>query len=111
MRLGAAADECAHRGEGVTGDAAGPDQFPERLFHRLATTTRLSRALDSTDALEVRKQAVFAITQLKDHQSVPLLMRIAREPRDREIRQQALFWLGQSTDPRAIDFFAKILGQ
>ena len=67
--------------------------------------------LDDDPSPEVRKQAVFAITQLKKSESVPLLMRIAREPRDREIRQQAIFWLGQSTDPRAIDFFAKILGQ
>lgn len=80
---------------------SGAEQAPKVILARL----------DDDPSMEVRKQAVFAITQLKDHQSVPLLMRIAREPRDREIRQQAIFWLGQSTDPRALDFFAKILGQ
>jgi len=25
------------------------------------------------------------------------------------VRKQAMFWLGQSRDPRAIDFFAEIL--
>ncbi|HEV8242260.1 MAG TPA: HEAT repeat domain-containing protein [Thermoanaerobaculia bacterium] len=80
---------------------SGAEQAPKVILARL----------DDDPSLEVRKQAVFAITQLKEGQSVPLLMRIARERRDPTIRQQAIFWLGQSEDPRALDFFAKILGQ
>jgi len=27
------------------------------------------------------------------------------------VRKQAMFWLGQSRDPRALDFFAEVLGK
>jgi len=36
-------------------------------------------------------------------------MRIARENKDKEIRKQAIFWLGQSKDPRALDYFESVL--
>jgi len=29
--------------------------------------------------------------------------------RNPEVRKQAMFWLGQSNDPRALEFFEKIL--
>jgi HEAT repeat protein/PBS lyase HEAT-like repeat-containing protein len=80
---------------------SGAEQAPRVLLARL----------DEDPSPEVRKKAIFAITQLDGGQDVLLLMRIARERRDPEIRREALFWLGQSTDPRAIDFFAEVLGQ
>ncbi|HXT50864.1 MAG TPA: HEAT repeat domain-containing protein [Thermoanaerobaculia bacterium] len=80
---------------------SGAEQAPRVILARL----------DEDPSPEVRKKAIFAITQLEGGQDVLLLMRIARERRDPEIRREALFWLGQSSDPRAIDFFAKILGQ
>ena len=35
--------------------------------------------------------------------------RIARTHRDPAIRKKALFWLGQSEDPRAITLFQELL--
>jgi len=71
-------------------------------------------ALDSVvvdDGLgrELRKQAVFALSQRPGNDGVPALIRIARTNRDPELRRTALFWLGQSEDPRAIDLFEDIL--
>jgi hypothetical protein len=40
---------------------------------------------------------------------VPILIRIAKTNKDPEIRRRALFWLGQSDDPRALALFEEIL--
>jgi HEAT repeat protein len=57
----------------------------------------------------VRKQAVFALSQRPSDEAVPALIRIARSNREPEIRRTALFWLGQSEDPRALGLFEEIL--
>lgn len=58
---------------------------------------------------EVRKQAVFALSQRPSDQGVPALIRIARTNPDADLRKTAIFWLGQSEDPRAIELFEEIL--
>ena len=68
-----------------------------------------SIAGDTGTEREVRKQAVFALSQRTSEQAVPALIRIARTNRDPELRKSALFWLGQSNDPRAVDLFEEIL--
>jgi HEAT repeat protein len=68
-----------------------------------------SIALDDTGDREIRKQAVFALSQRTENEGVPALIRIARTNPDRELRKTALFWLGQSEDPRALDLFEEIL--
>ncbi len=40
---------------------------------------------------------------------MPALIAVARTNRDSEIRKKALFWLGQSNDPRALDLFEELL--
>jgi hypothetical protein len=38
-----------------------------------------------------------------------MLMDVARNNRNPAVRKQAMFWLGQSHDPRAVKFFEDIL--
>ena len=64
---------------------------------------------ESDDDREVRKHAVFALSQRPREEAVPELVRIARTHRDPEIRKTAMFWLGQTNDPRAIALFEEIL--
>ena len=68
-----------------------------------------SLALADDEDMEVREAAVFALSQLPPDQSIPALIRIARDHRDARLRQRAMFWLAQSDDPRAVDLFAEIL--
>ena len=73
-----------------------------------------SRGLDSitTDErgdIEVRKQAVFALSQRPADEGVPALIRVARTSPSGELRKSALFWLGQSEDPRALSLFEELL--
>ena len=68
-----------------------------------------SIASDDHGDREVRKQAVFALSQRSSDEAVPALIRIARTNDDPELRKTALFWLGQSEDPRALTLFEEIL--
>jgi hypothetical protein len=131
--------ELAEHSAELTGDAVLPATLADSVtvwpsLLRLARTTRLPRetrrsavfwlaraagkapalaldslALDPKGDREIRKQAVFALSQRTDNEGVPALIRIARTNPDRELRKTALFWLGQSEDPRALDLFEEIL--
>jgi hypothetical protein len=66
-------------------------------------------ASDQRQDRDVREQAVFALSQRPHDEGVPILIRLARGDRDPAIRRKALFWLGQSDDPRALALFEAIL--
>lgn len=75
-----------------------------------AATVGLTELAENEDEdREVRDQAVFALSQLPDDQGVPILIRLARSNKDPKVRRKALFWLGQSDDPRALKLFEEIL--
>ena len=63
-----------------------------------------------TDDDDVRQAAVFALSQQREN-AVPQLLTVARSSPYPAARAQALFWLGQTADPRAIDYFAEILAR
>ena len=52
---------------------------------------------------------MFALSQLPRDESVRRLIDVARTNRNPEVRKQAMFWLGQSQDPRALAFFEEVL--
>jgi HEAT repeat protein len=99
----------------------------------------LERARDTTEALDVRRQALFwaadvGVTaeelnglyhsfdepRLREHliwliaeeggdDSVELLIDIARNDPDPEMRTKAIFWIGDSDDPRAAEYLLDLL--
>src|SRR5215204_1255995 len=72
----------------------------------------LSQTAQSTDGnAEVQVQAVRAISERKSEESVPLLIKIARTHTNQLVRKQAIRSLGESGDPRAIDFFREVLSK
>ena len=72
---------------------------------RAARWIRETIARDPSD--EVREQSVFALSQVAD--ATPQLLALLRESADREVKRQAIFWLGQSDDPRAIAELERLL--
>ena len=74
-----------------------------------------SEALPAIDAalkdpeLDVKKAAVNAIARFPNQEGVPKLIDVARTHANAEVRRQAMLRLGDSKDPRAVDFFAQIL--
>jgi len=72
----------------------------------------LSQTAQSTDGnAEVQVQAVRAISERKSDESVPLLIKIARTHPNQLVRKQAIRSLGESGDPRAVDFFREVLSK
>jgi|SRR5688500_2784137 len=73
-------------------------------------TGGISSIADDEDVnIEVKKQAVFALSQRRNGEAVPALIQVARNNRHPEVRKTALFWLGQTTDQRAVALFEEIL--
>lgn len=58
---------------------------------------------------DLKRHAVFVVSQLPRREGVPALLEIARSNPSRGVRSQAMFWLGQSGDPRAIALFEAVL--
>jgi HEAT repeats len=71
----------------------------------------ITAAIERDPDTDVKKRAVFALSQLPKDEGVPLLIQVARNNKNPAVRKQAMFWLGQSRDPRALDFFAEVLGK
>ena len=82
------------------------ERVSQRSFDFLSTTAQ------STDAnAEVQVQAVRAIGERRAEESVPLLIKIARTHPNQLVRKQAIRSLGETGDPRAIDFFREVLSK
>ena len=78
---------------------------------RAGRRTASPGAIEDDPDTEVKKKAVFALSQLPRDEGVPLLIEVARTNRNPAVRKQAMFWLGQSKDPRALAFFEEVLGR
>ena len=60
---------------------------------------------------EVQLQAVRAISERHSEESVPILIKIARSHPNQLVRKQAIRSLGESGDPRAVEFFREVLAK
>jgi hypothetical protein len=69
----------------------------------------IADAIDRDPETEVKRRAVFALSQLPKDDGVPKLIEVARNNKNAAVRKQAMFWLGQSNDPRALRFFEEVL--
>lgn len=76
----------------------------KRSFDFLSQT-----AQSPTGDAEVQVQAVRAISERRADESVPLLIKIAKTHPNQQVRKQAIRSLGESGDPRAVEFFREVL--
>lgn len=72
------------------------------------TAEILEEVIENEDDREVQEAAVFAISQLKED-GVPKLIKLAKTHRSLAVRKKAIFWLGQSDDPRAVKTILDII--
>jgi len=70
----------------------------------------IEQTRDDTPDDEMRTQAVFTLSQRPRSESVPALMDLAKTAKYPSAKRSAIFWLGQTGDPRAADVFAELLG-
>ena len=69
----------------------------------------ITDAIANDPETQVKRRAVFALTQIPNGEGVPLLIEVARANQNPAVRKQAMFWLGQSKDPRALAYIEQIL--
>jgi HEAT repeat protein len=70
----------------------------------------LSQTAQSADIhAEVQVQAVKSIAERRGEETVPILIKIARTHPNYLVRKQAIRSLGESGDPRAVDYFKEVL--
>jgi len=60
---------------------------------------------------EIQNQLIFVFSQRRDGQAIDKLMDIATNDPDRDLRKQAIFWLGQSHDPRVQKFLLDLINR
>jgi hypothetical protein len=65
---------------------------------------------DRNDDDEMRAQAVYVLSQRPKAESVPGLIEVAKTSKHGSARKAAIYWLGQTGDPRAVDVYADLLG-
>jgi hypothetical protein len=71
----------------------------------------LQQAMRNDPDQDVRRKAVFAISQLPGDRAVPILRKVVETPGEsRELRKEALFWLAQIDDDAVIPVFDDLLG-
>ena len=71
------------------------------------TAELLGDIIEEDTDFDVQKAAVFALSQHPG--GVDKLIKIAETHRSLSVRKQAIFWLGQSDDPRALDTILGII--
>jgi hypothetical protein len=62
-----------------------------------------------SDEDQMREEAVFVLSQGRKGENVPDLIDLAKNGKYPSIRRSAIFWLGQTGDPRATDTYAQLL--
>jgi HEAT repeat protein len=60
-------------------------------------------------SVELRRRAVFLISQHETRETVDILLRAVREDPDHEVQEQAVFWLGQTSGDDAVTALESIL--
>jgi HEAT repeat protein len=100
----------------VIRDADSPPEAREKAFFwagedKRVSTEELVEIYGGLEGGEARKQAVHVIGQRKDKASLNFLLDRSRHEPHPEARRAAIFWLGQSDDPRAVDCLEEIIGR
>jgi hypothetical protein len=57
----------------------------------------------------MREAIIFTISQRREPEAVERLIDIARTETDTKLKSTAIFWLGQSGDPRAVKFLGDFI--
>jgi tetratricopeptide (TPR) repeat protein len=72
----------------------------------------LSKLYDRMGDAEMREQIIFVLSQRQsDRLAMDKLFDIAKNEKDPELRKKAIFWLGQSRDPRVQQFLMDLINR
>ncbi|MGH7477124.1 MAG: HEAT repeat domain-containing protein [Longimicrobiales bacterium] len=92
-----------------SGDASRASYLWLSILAGWHVTQASARSAVTADDIEVRRHAIFAVSQRPRSEALPALTQIARANPEPELRRTALFWLGQTHEPSVLDLFEAIL--
>jgi hypothetical protein len=69
----------------------------------------LKDAIDKDSDPQVQRRAISTLQSMPDGAGIPLLIQLATAEKDMQLRKQAMNSLQSSRDPRALEFFEKVL--
>lgn len=78
---------------------------------RAVSLTEVGTLYDRVSEKEMKEQIIFVLSQNRATEAVDKLMDIARRDPDRDMRSKAIFWLGQSRDPRILKFLEDLINR
>jgi HEAT repeat protein len=78
---------------------------------RTVDMAALVRLYDRIQNREMKEQLIFVYSQRRDAAALDKLFAIAKSEPDRELRKKAIFWIGQSRDPRVAQFLQELINQ
>lgn len=77
-----------------------------------ASTESFATLYDKMTDSEIKEQLIFVFSQRgRDIKALEKLMDIAKNDKDKALRTKAVFWLGQSRDPRALKFIEDLISR
>ena len=77
-----------------------------------SSATDLQAARVILNSPEFKNQVIFVLSQRgKSPEAVDKLIDIAKNEKNRELRKKAIFWLGQSHDPRAVKALQELINR
>ena len=62
---------------------------------------------DRSSNRAMKEQLIFLYSQRREREVVDKMLDIARSEKDRELQKKAIFWLGQSKDPRVVQLLQR----
>jgi len=71
----------------------------------------LVRLYDSMKDRDMREQLIFVYSQRREDAALDKLFDIGKNDPDRELRKKAIFWIGQSRSPRAVEYLQQLINQ
>jgi len=72
-------------------------------------TAELSRFYDELRPNTLREHFVFVLSQRRDDAAIQKLIDIASHDASTDLRKNAMYWLGQTNDPRAVKFLRDLV--
>jgi len=72
---------------------------------------RLTALYDRLKDRDMKEQMIFVYSQRHEGQALDKLIDIAKHDTDPELRKKAIFWIGQSHDPKAAQYLQEVISQ
>ncbi len=78
---------------------------------KAVSMTELGALYGRATSSEFKEQLIFVYSQRREPAALDKLLEIARTETNKDLRQKAIFWIGQSSDQRAAEFLLELINK